>query len=525
MLSLLELADPTLEEFLSPQPNEAYRYLKQGLDEYMYNDHNSALIAFNKAIELNPKYESSLSKNSIYYHCRGRVKEESGSMEDAILDYDLAIQIDPDCSKIYFDRGYAKAQIGNNTGALADYTSCIDKGYNGEVGYSFRGNVKQKLGDYAGAVADFHKALMIELRNTVDYILEFVDIKKPDKIIKEFSEIIDRTPLWAETEFGAEVYFYRGKAKFDLENFEEAIQDYDMSIQLNPNYADAYLKRGNAKYKLRSYSEAIQNYDLAIQLGCDCTEAYGNRGNAKYELNDYLGALKDYDLVIQIDPNMALAYFFRGNTKRKLKDYAGAVLDYDLAIQLDPKYHNVLYPCYERVEAVSDLHKAIIDFDKALMLELRDDIDMLLDCAEEKKLDELSNEFTAIINKIPLWAEAELGAEVYFYRGRAKFLQDDIAGALENFENSINLCPEGASSYNARGALYIEQGLNIKALNDLNTAISLCDEEADFYYNRAIAKFALGLKDSAYDDLRKAEELGMENVFDFDDEEDLEPII
>jgi len=282
-----------------------------------------------------------------------------------------------------------------------------------------------------------------------------------------------------------------------------AIDDFNAAITLDAKCRRAYYCKGRTNFMLQKYSEALQDYNNLIRLspygGNDFndSEDYFNRGKIKSALGDSFGAIKDYDKVIQLEKEESLqvcsrfAYYNKGIENQKTGNYAGAVAD----------------------------------FHKALMIELRNTVDYILEFVDIKKPDKIIKEFSEIIDRVPLWAEAEFGAEVYFYRGRAKFLQDDLTGALEDFENSINLCPEGASSYNARGALYIEQGLNIKALNDLNTSISLCDEEADFYYNRAIAKFALGLKDSAYDDLRKAEELGMENVFDFDDEEDLEPII
>ena len=86
-------------------------------------------------------------------------------------------------------------------------------------------------------------------------------------------------PVWF-----AEVYFKWGEEKYKLGDYENAIADYDMAVQLNPDHADAYNNRGNVKYKLKQYNAAIADYDLAIRLNPNHADAYNNRGNAKHNI-------------------------------------------------------------------------------------------------------------------------------------------------------------------------------------------------------------------------------------------------
>jgi len=49
-----------------------------------------------------------------------------------------------------------------------------------------------------------------------------------------------------------------GIAKYDINNYTGAIEDYNKAIQFNPNYAKAYYNRGNAEVHLEDLTGAIQ---------------------------------------------------------------------------------------------------------------------------------------------------------------------------------------------------------------------------------------------------------------------------
>ncbi len=49
----------------------------------------------------------------------------------------------------------------------------------------------------------------------------------------------------------AEEYYNRGNIKFNLKNYEEAILDYNMAIELNPKFEEAYHNRGVTKRVLK----------------------------------------------------------------------------------------------------------------------------------------------------------------------------------------------------------------------------------------------------------------------------------
>ena len=62
----------------------------------------------------------------------------------------------------------------------------------------------------------------------------------------------------------AEIYFYRGTVNYELGKYQYAIQDYNQSIQIDPQTTSAYNNRGLSYAELGDYKRAVQDYDQAV---------------------------------------------------------------------------------------------------------------------------------------------------------------------------------------------------------------------------------------------------------------------
>ena len=65
--------------------------------------------------------------------------------------------------------------------------------------------------------------------------------------------------------------------------YEEAIEDFDKAIKLNPDYVDAYNNRGFTKENLGLYEEAFKDYKKALELDPNNKYAMSNIENLKKE--------------------------------------------------------------------------------------------------------------------------------------------------------------------------------------------------------------------------------------------------
>jgi len=100
--------------------------------------------------------------------------------------------------------------------------------------------------------------------------------------------------ILTEDQIQSITYENRGIAKYNLEDYKGAIEDYTRAIKLNPNRAGTYYNRGIAKYNLGDYKEAIEDYTRAIELDPNERLFYSNRGNVKKRIGDMFGANEDF---------------------------------------------------------------------------------------------------------------------------------------------------------------------------------------------------------------------------------------
>lgn len=103
-----------------------------------------------------------------------------------------------------------------------------------------------------------------------------------------------------------------------IQDFKNAIREYEAAIYLNPQYSEAYSKRGNAKLCLGQCEEAIKDCNEALRLNPQDAAAYLNRGTARVYLEQYEEAIKDYSEALRLNPRFAPAYNNRGAAKQKL---------------------------------------------------------------------------------------------------------------------------------------------------------------------------------------------------------------
>ena len=64
----------------------------------------------------------------------------------------------------------------------------------------------------------------------------------------------------------AEVYYNRGTAYLESNQYEEAFASFNQAIELNPQYVEAYYNRGLVYQNLNQYKEAIADYNQAATL-------------------------------------------------------------------------------------------------------------------------------------------------------------------------------------------------------------------------------------------------------------------
>ena len=100
--------------------------------------------------------------------------------------------------------------------------------------------------------------------------------------------------------------------------------------------AEAYSSRGLAYYRKKQYDRAIKDLTMALELGRKDKMTYGLRGQAYLRAKDYDRAIADLNEVLAADPSSVVTYYDRGLAYEGKGDYDSAAADYEKALELNP---------------------------------------------------------------------------------------------------------------------------------------------------------------------------------------------
>ncbi|KAK9805516.1 hypothetical protein WJX72_002763 [[Myrmecia] bisecta] len=107
--------------------------------------------------------------------------------------------------------------------------------------------------------------------------------------------------------------------------------------------AERLKEEGNALFRARQHQQAIATFTRAIALDPINAALYANRATAKFQLKDFAGVELDATVAVQLDPSYAGAYRRRSQGRRERGYLEGAYADLQRARDVaEPKYHSHL---------------------------------------------------------------------------------------------------------------------------------------------------------------------------------------
>jgi tetratricopeptide (TPR) repeat protein len=204
-----------------------------------------------------------------------------------------------------FERGRAYDRLRRYNDALPDFDRAIELHPQNAELYNRRGNVKIMLRDIDGANADYLKAY--GLKKNPKYLTN-IGITIMAKVREKIAQNIANT--WE---------------KKTSKMVEDAIKLYTKAIETDPYNWVPFLNRGNAYEMIHEYDTAIRDFTRAIELGAGAT-AYIARAEVHRLNNDYFEAFEDADSAVGLEPKNPDAYRAMGYAaeKRGFTDMANA---------------------------------------------------------------------------------------------------------------------------------------------------------------------------------------------------------
>ena len=147
-----------------------------------------ALADFNRAIEHEPD-------NAVALASRGQVFRDLGRYEEALVDFNRGLELDSNLNWAIADRGETYRRMGRNEEALADFNRAIERDPDYAFALANRGETYRLMGDYPAALADFDHVIELEPQNDWSYYdrgLLFLIEKRSGQAQTDFSLAIQQ---------------------------------------------------------------------------------------------------------------------------------------------------------------------------------------------------------------------------------------------------------------------------------------------------------------------------------------------
>ena len=141
------------------------------------------------------------SDNPAILSNRGNIRLSQNKLDEALADYNKAVELSPNVTDPYLNRGIAWEALGMWQKAIADYDLVLELDPNDAEAYNNRGNAKSGLGDWQGAIADFQKAFELDPKYAfarANYALALYQAGAQKKATIAIRKIVRKYPQFAD---------------------------------------------------------------------------------------------------------------------------------------------------------------------------------------------------------------------------------------------------------------------------------------------------------------------------------------
>ncbi|KAI0146176.1 import receptor [Xylariaceae sp. FL1272] len=250
-------------------------------------------------------------------------------------------------------------------------------------------------------------------------------------------------------EYEALAYNMRGTFRCLRGQQDEALQDLNKSIELDPSMTQSYVKRASMHLEKGERQEAADDLQTAIQHNGDDPDIYYHRAQLHFIHGEWQDAAKDYQKSIDLDKDFIFSHIQLGVTQYKMGSLASSMATFRRCIKNFSEVPDVYNYYGELLLDQGDYDQAIAQFDIAIN--------------KEKSSKPLAMNVLPLINK----------ALTLFQQ------KHDFAEAESLCEKALILDPECDIAVATMAQLLLQQGKVDKALTHFERAAELARTPAE----------------------------------------------
>ncbi|MBD2134626.1 MULTISPECIES: serine/threonine-protein kinase [unclassified Sphaerospermopsis] len=318
--------------------------------------YEDALANYEKAVNIKPDYFPG-------WYGQGKALFELKKYQQAIKAYDKAIQIQPDYLEAWIGRGFALSSLQRYTEAISAFDKALHEKDDYPAVWNAKGDAFRNLKQYDNAIKSYDQAIELQSDNYESWYkkgLSLQNIKQYNDAITAYTQAVELKP-----DYTAALYNL-GNSLVNLNRYEDALKAYSQVVQYQPSHYRSWFSRGNILVTLRRYAEAIDSFKEVIKYHPSNYQAWYTLGWSLHQSQRYTEAIDAYQKAISLKANDYQAWYNLGNSQYKLQRYEDAFASYNKAVNYKKNHYESWYSMGNALFNLQRYQEAIKSYDQAI---------------------------------------------------------------------------------------------------------------------------------------------------------------
>jgi tetratricopeptide (TPR) repeat protein len=192
---------------------------------------------------------------------RGQVKADAGASQQALLDFEDALRLDPNLWRAFHNRGVLRAQAGEFDQAFNDFNRCTELNPQFAKAYSNRAALFVQAGDLRSALQDYRRAIELD----PDLAVAHQGRGRVCHMLGRLQEALYHFDAAAQLSASDDSHVITSRADLlaDIGRYTEAANEYKRAIDFDDQLAHAY--RSSAWLLATCPDDSIRDSNLALK--------------------------------------------------------------------------------------------------------------------------------------------------------------------------------------------------------------------------------------------------------------------
>jgi tetratricopeptide (TPR) repeat protein len=274
-----------------------------------------------------------LPTNARAHNNLGQALYRRGKIPEAMAAYERALQLQPKYPETHYNLGVALAAQGRTAEAIRHYETALHVQPYYPEALNNMGNALVVLGRVDEAIRYYEEALAVkpdfaEAHNNLGNAL--LQASHASDAVMRFNRALALRPDYPEARYNL------GNALAAQGNMSGALEQYRAALASKPDYAEAHVNAGNALLALARPTEALGHYEKAVALAPRLADAHFNLGSVLLQLERWREAVGPLEAAVRLKPDFANAQRALGYALAKSGRAAEAIAHYEAYLRAMP---------------------------------------------------------------------------------------------------------------------------------------------------------------------------------------------